>query len=63
MALVAQMEVYGLTTTAGAAVLAIVSRVWLTVLELLPGLLFLAAAPRSKPRSSSQSSTSTPDDV
>ena len=46
-ALVAQMDLYGLTTTSGALVLSLVSRVWLTVLELLPGLCFLATVPRT----------------
>lgn len=54
-ALVAQMELYGLMTAPSAAVLAIVSRIWLTVLELLPGLLFLVSVPRSR--------TPTSDDV
>jgi hypothetical protein len=46
-ALVAQMDLYGLTTASGAFVLSLVSRVWLTVLELLPGLFFLATVPRT----------------
>jgi glycosyltransferase 2 family protein len=39
---------FGLTTVGGAALLAVISRLWLTILELLPGLvLLLTRSPRS----------------
>jgi hypothetical protein len=49
-ALAAALHALGIATPAEAAVISVTSRLWLTVLELLPGLLFLAvgARPRSK---------------
>jgi hypothetical protein len=48
LVLIAQAGTYGLTTAAGATVLAVISRVWLTCLELAPGLLLLVSRhPRS----------------
>lgn len=44
--LVALLARYGAATTATAAVIAVLSRVWLTALELLPGLLLLARSPK-----------------
>lgn len=46
-ALVATMERAGLASAAEAAVIAVASRIWLTLLELLPGLIALALAPRA----------------
>ena len=45
---------FGIATAATATVIVLVSRVWLTVLELLPGLILLAFTP--KPTSSSDKS-------
>jgi uncharacterized membrane protein YbhN (UPF0104 family) len=48
--LVTAMVQYGLATTAQAEVIAFASRLWLTVLEIVPGLVFLpGAATRSTP--------------
>src|SRR5207248_4487476 len=49
--LVAAMQRSGLATFAEATVVAVASRLWLTVLEILPGLLFLALrrAPTTPP--------------
>jgi hypothetical protein len=47
LTIVAQMEQYGLTSNAGALVLALISRAWLTVLELLPGITLLLIAPKN----------------
>jgi hypothetical protein len=41
-ALIAGMVALGLATTPEATVVAVTSRLWLTVLEVVPGLLFLA---------------------
>lgn len=46
---------FGIATAATATVIVLVSRVWLTVLELLPGLILLAFTP--KPTSSSATNT------
>jgi hypothetical protein len=48
-ALTAALVAFGITGTAEATVLAIVSRLWLTVLEVLPGLVSLALAPAARP--------------
>jgi hypothetical protein len=50
-ALTATLIALGLATAPQAAVVAITSRLWLTVLELLPGVVFLARTPRQPPQS------------
>jgi hypothetical protein len=40
------MTRYGMATLAGATVISVVSRVWLTILELVPGLILLALLPK-----------------
>jgi uncharacterized membrane protein YbhN (UPF0104 family) len=50
-ALTAMLIALKLTTAPQAAVVAVTSRLWLTVLELLPGVVFLARAPRKPPQS------------
>jgi uncharacterized membrane protein YbhN (UPF0104 family) len=47
--IIAAMQRFGLATVASATVVAWASRLWLTVLEILPGLLFLARADRGSP--------------
>lgn len=49
-ALVAAMLALGVATSAEAAVLAAASRIWLIVLEVLPGFISLALAPAARPR-------------
>lgn len=48
-ALTASLVAFGITGSTEATVLAIVSRLWLTVLEVLPGLVSLALAPAARP--------------
>jgi hypothetical protein len=50
-ALASTLIAFQLTTAPQAAVVAVTSRLWLTVLELLPGVVFLARAPRKPPQS------------
>ena len=47
-AMVAGLTALGMTDTAGAGILAVTSRLWLSVLELLPGLIALAISPVSQ---------------
>lgn len=44
--LVALLTKYGMATLAGATVIAVASRLWLTMIELLPGLILLAFSPQ-----------------
>jgi hypothetical protein len=48
-ALTAALVAFGITGAVEATVLAIVTRLWLTVLEVLPGLVSLALAPAARP--------------
>jgi glycosyltransferase 2 family protein len=47
--MIEMMPVVGLADPGQAAVLAVASRLWLTILEILPGLVFMALAARSRP--------------
>jgi hypothetical protein len=48
-ALVAGMTAFGLASTADATLVAFASRIWLTLLEVTPGLVFLGASAASRP--------------
>ena len=52
LVMIAGLTSLGLATLPEATVLAVVSRIWLTILEVLPGLLFLAFASRRRSRPS-----------
>jgi hypothetical protein len=51
MTMIPLMQSLGLASAPQAAVIALISRLWLTVVELGPGLLMLAAARRSAGKS------------
>jgi glycosyltransferase 2 family protein len=45
--MIAQADRYGLMPTSSVALLAVISRIWITLFELLPGLLLLVVSPKS----------------